>query len=228
MAAAVLDRRNWIFLAALVPAGVLALVWAVLPDRQPGEPVQSRPVAAKPAPAAAEPSRPDARQGSNPQDSAPKAKPFHRKPDFTVKTMLQLDGPLGPGDYVWDDSGVPAGQVAIVVDIKNELIHVYRGGDEIGRSTVIYGDDEKPTPIGVFPIMEKKADYYSKTYGGAPMPHMLRLTADGVAIHGSRQIHPDYATHGCVGLPKKFAAILFREAKVGDYVKITRGWNPAG
>ena len=40
-------------------------------------------------------------------------------------------------------------------------------------------------------------------------------------------IDPDYATHGCVGLPKKFAAILFREAKLGDYVKITQRWDPA-
>jgi len=228
MAAAALDRRNWIFLAALVPAAVLALVWAVLPDRQLNGPVPSPSVADKPVPTTQTSPRPTESQASAPQNSAPKVKPFRREPDFSVKTMLQLDGPLGPGEYVWDDSGVPAGQVAIVVDIKNELIHVYRGGDEIGRSTLIYGGDEKPTPIGVFPIMEKKADHYSKTYGGAPMPHMLRLTADGVAIHGSQQIHPDFATHGCVGLPKKFAAILFREAKVGDYVKITRGWNPAG
>jgi hypothetical protein len=148
------------------------------------------------------------------------------KPDFSVKTALQIDRPLGPGEYVWDDNGVPDGQVAIVADVKNEILYVYRGGHEIGRSTLIYGDDDMPTPIGVFPILEKDANHHSKTYGGAPMPHMLRLTHDGVALHGSQLIHPDYATHGCIGLPKKFAAILFREAKLGDYVKVTRGWTP--
>jgi lipoprotein-anchoring transpeptidase ErfK/SrfK len=224
MAVAILDRRNWIFLAALVPAGLVALVWSVWPGRQGG------PASPPPAAISAPTPTPQAGPAPGPVAAAPtkvQTKPVKQEPDFTVKTALQLDGPLGPGDYVWDDSGVPDGQVAIVVDVKSEIIYVYRGGDEIGRSTLIYGDDEKPTPIGVFPIIEKKADHYSKTYGGAPMPHMLRLTTDGVAIHGSRWIHPDYATHGCIGLPKKFAAILFREAKTGDYVKITRGWNPA-
>lgn len=229
MAGVILDRRNWIFLAALVPAGLVALVATLFlrqPDRQPKAPPPPAPLTQQAAPAAPTPSV-EPVQARPRHQSKGVATPALPPPDFAVKTALQLDGPLGPGDYVWDDSGVPAGRIAIVVDIKNELIYVYRGGDEIGRSTLIYGDDDKPTPIGVFPILQKKADHYSKTYGGAPMPHMLRLTPDGVALHGSRLIHPDYATHGCIGLPRKFAAILFREAKLGDYVKITQGWNPA-
>lgn len=222
MSGVILDRRNWIFLVALIPALLVGLFALRLPEHPSTPP--TTPLA---VPGAVE----------NPTVQAPLAKenparkgarPAPPKPDFSVKTALQLDGPLGPGDYVWDDSGVPAGRLAIVADIKNEILYVYRGGDEIGRSTLIYGDDDKPTPIGIFPILQKNADHYSKTYGGAPMPHMLRLTNDGVAIHGSRLIHPDYATHGCIGLPKKFAAILFREAKLGDYVKVTRGWTPGG
>jgi lipoprotein-anchoring transpeptidase ErfK/SrfK len=196
-----------------------------LPDRSANAPQPApAPVAApqrSEAPAAQEPA-------SKPAPRHAKAKATEAKPDFTVKTALQIDRPLAPGEYVWDDSGVADGPVTIVADVKNELLYVYRGGNEIGRSTLIYGDDDKPTPIGVFPILEKAADYYSKTYGGAPMPHMLRLTPDGVALHGSQFIHPDYATHGCIGLPKKFAAILFRHAKLGDYVKVTRGWTPGG
>lgn len=229
MAGVIFDRRNWIFLIALVPAVVVGLALTYWPKRyvppfpvhneQQAAPVQPAASAPAPAPASNKPLKHRAGKIS--------AKAALPPPDFTVKTALQIDRPLGPGDYVWDDSGVPPGRVAIVVDIKNELIYVYRGGDEIGRSTLIYGDDDKPTPIGVFPILQKNADHYSKTYGGAPMPHMMRLTPDGVALHGSRYIHPDYATHGCIGLPRKFAAILFREAKLGDYVKITNGWNPA-
>ena len=231
MAGVIFDRRNWIYLIALIPAAVVALVLTYWPKRYaPPYPAHNEqqavvqpPVSALAQTPAATASKPAPRHGHKVQ-----TKPALPPPDFTVKTALQLDGPLGPGDYVWDDSGVPAGgRVAIVVDIRNELIYVYRGGDEIGRSTLIYGDDDKPTPIGVFPILQKAADHYSKTYGSAPMPHMMRLTPDGVALHGSRYIHPDYATHGCIGLPRKFAAILFREAKLGDYVKITNGWNPA-
>jgi lipoprotein-anchoring transpeptidase ErfK/SrfK len=222
MAGVIMDKRNWVFLAALVPA-MIAAVFGLLPSgHAPHAPNAPAPVAAP-----AETQAPEAAKPPLLHAPTPKIVPRKARPDFTVKTALQLDGPLRPGDYVWDDSGVAPGHVAIVVDVRNELIYVYRGGHEIGRSTLIYGDDDKPTPIGVFPILEKDADHYSKTYGGAPMPHMLRLTHDGVALHGSGRIDPNYATHGCVGLPKGFAAILFREAKVGDYVKIIRGWDPA-
>lgn len=227
MSGVILDRRNWIFLVALVPALLVGLFALRVPD-------QGMPPSIPPSSVSSETPRPSAAQASastatesTATESTAKAAPAPPKPDFSVKTALQLDRPLGPGDYVWDDSDVPAGRIAIVADVKNEILYVYRGGHEIGRSTLIYGDDDKPTPIGVFPILQKNADHYSKTYGNAPMPHMLRLTQDGVAIHGSRYIHPDYATHGCIGLPRKFAAVLFREAKLGDYVKVTKGWNPA-
>ena len=143
--------------------------------------------------------------------------------DFAVKTVWELDGQLQVGDYIWDDEGVPAGTIRVVVDLDAELLYVYRGGSEIGRSTIIYGFDDKPTPTGVFPIMEKKAEHYSSIYRGAPMPYMQRLTRDGVAIHGS-VVDVDYATHGCIGLPKEFAALLFSQTRKGDRVLVTRGW----
>jgi hypothetical protein len=144
--------------------------------------------------------------------------------DFAVRTVWELDGDLTPGDFIWDDEGVPEGQIRVVVDLDEEMLYVYRGGNEIGRSTMIYGYDNKPTPTGVFPIMTKIADHHSRTYGGAPMPYTLRLTKDGVAIHGSSNVNEDYATHGCVGIPKEFARLLFSQAKVGDRVLVTRGW----
>jgi lipoprotein-anchoring transpeptidase ErfK/SrfK len=225
MSGVILDRRNWIFLIALIPALLVGLFALRLPDRSASTSHAPAPLAAPAAPDAAAPPAAQATAGT-PRHARTSTKPAAPKPDFSVKTALQIDRPLAPGEYVWDDSGVADGRVAIVVDVKNELLYVYRGGHEIGRSTLIYGDDDKPTPLGIFPILEKDADHHSKTYGGAPMPHMLRLTHDGVALHGSRFIHPDYATHGCIGLPKEFAAILFDEAKIGDYVKVTRGWTP--
>jgi len=77
----------------------------------------------------------------------------------------------------------------------------------------------KPTPTGAFPVLQKAADYHSTTYD-APMPYMLRLTADGVAIHASN-VRQGWATHGCVGVPLEFARKLFAEAKLGDQVSIT-------
>src|SRR3546814_11132034 len=72
-----------------------------------------------------------------------------------------------------------------------------------------------------FSIMEKDEDYVSNLYD-APMPYMLRLTNDGVAIHGS-EVEWGLATHGCIGIPTKFAALLFSQAGLGNHVIITKG-----
>ena len=154
------------------------------------------------------------------------AKPPKPRPlsiaDIRIRRELPISQWLRPGDYAWNDEGVPAGPVTIVVNIRARVLSAYRDGIEIGRSSIIYGSNDKPTPFGTFPIMQKDADHRSSIYDGAPMPHMLRLTGDGVAIHGA-EMADDYATHGCIGLPKEFAALLFRAAHVGDPVLVWKG-----
>ena len=55
-----------------------------------------------------------------------------------------------------------------------------------------------------------------------PLPFMLRLTNDGISIHGS-EVEWGYATHGCIGVPVEFAELLFDLAALGDRVIITQG-----
>ena len=143
-----------------------------------------------------------------------------------VHTILDVGRPLGPGDYVWEDDDVPAGAARVVVDVTKRRLYVYRGGVEIGRSYVVVGPPEQPTPIGRFPILQKHADHYSSTYDNAPMPYMLRLTWGGVAIHGS-PVEEDWVTHGCIGVPTAFARILYANVRKGDEVIVTRNWLPA-
>jgi hypothetical protein len=143
---------------------------------------------------------------------------------FPVRSILGLDAPLQPGDYVWDADGVAPGKLTIVVDLYAALIHVYRAGNEIGRSSIIYGYGNKPTPTGIYPILQKDVDHVSNIYKGAPMPWMLRLTWGGISIHGSETISDDIATHGCIGLPHGFAKILFDHAHKGDKVLVTNDW----
>jgi hypothetical protein len=143
--------------------------------------------------------------------------------DLQIKSVLQPDERLEHGDYIWDGEGVPPGPLAIVVDLKAQVLYVYRGGVEIGRSAILYGADDKPTPTGTFNILEKKRHHVSNLYG-APMPYMMRLTWDGVAIHGS-EVEWGSATHGCVGVPSEFAALLFAAAKKGDPVLVTNRWR---
>ena len=146
--------------------------------------------------------------------------------DAAIRGFVELDRPLEYGEYFWDEKDVPAGEVLIVADLDADQMYIYRGGYEIGRSTFIQGSLAKSTPVGVYPILEKKADHYSNIYDGAPMPHMLRLTWDGIAIHGSATISDEYATRGCIGLPRPFAAILFAHAAKGTKVIVTRHWKP--
>ena len=141
---------------------------------------------------------------------------------IVVHRELPITQWLRPGEFAWNDEGAPAGETVIVVNIRARVLSVYRAGVEIGRSSLIYGADNKPTPLGTFPILEKDADHVSNLYD-APMPHMLRLTMDGVALHGSQALADDAATRGCVGLPREFAALLYQAVRVGDRVIIWDG-----
>lgn len=141
--------------------------------------------------------------------------------ELVIRRVLKIDGPFKHGDYVWDDAGVPDGPVVITVDVAAETLSVFRGGYEIGAAVILFGATDKPTPLGVFPITQKKKDHISNLYN-APMPYMMRLTNDGVAIHGSK-VEWGGATHGCIGVPIAFAAKLFSVAKLGDKVIVTKG-----
>ena len=140
---------------------------------------------------------------------------------FVVKRILQIDEPFVHGYYKWDDEGVPAGELVVTVDLKAESISVFRAGYEIGAAVITFGDSEKPTPTGVFPITQKSKDHVSNIYG-SPMPYMLRLTNDGVAIHAS-DVKWGWGTRGCIGVPLEFARLLFEQVKLGDRVMVTNG-----
>ena len=148
------------------------------------------------------------------------AKPADQQ--FVIKRILPISGPIRYGEWHWDEAGVPDGPLVITVDLDARVLSVFRGGYEIGATAVLLGTQEKPTPLGVFPIMMKKAEHYSSTYDDAPMPFTMRLTDDGIAIHGTT-VERGYASHGCVGTPTPFARKLFGVAKLGDRVFITRG-----
>ena len=98
---------------------------------------------------------------------------------------------------------------------------MFRGGHEIAAAAILRGFGDKPTPTGIFPITQKDADHVSSIYD-APMPWMMRLTDDGISIHGSK-VERGYATNGCIGVPDAFAKRLFEQASLGDKVIITDG-----
>jgi lipoprotein-anchoring transpeptidase ErfK/SrfK len=148
---------------------------------------------------------------------APKETPF------VIKRILPIDGPIKYGEWHWDDEGVPAGPLVITIDLDARVMSVFRDGYEIGATAVMLGTDDHPTPLGEFPILSKERHNVSEKYGNAPMPWTLRLTHDGVAIHGGAEVERGYASHGCIGTPNDFISKLYGIAKKGDKVIITRG-----
>jgi len=157
------------------------------------------------------------------------AEPQEPRSPFAVEHYIELDRPLEFGEHFWDESFARAsgarGSAQIVVDLEAEQLYVYRAGIEIARTRITRGWEEYDTPTGVFPILEKDADHYSSTYDNAPMPYNLRLTWKGVAIHGA-EVDSVSATHGCIGVPLKFARELFANVRKGDKVLVTRNWRP--
>lgn len=137
-----------------------------------------------------------------------------------VRSALNVDRAMQYGEFVWNEDGVPAGEVWVVIDLGAQTISAFRGEHEIGTAVTLYGAEEKPTPLGTFPVKAKLKDHWSSLYD-APMPYTLRLTDDGVAIHGS-EVRSGAATHGCLGVPLKFARLLFEEVQVGNEVLIVR------
>lgn len=135
-----------------------------------------------------------------------------------VKSLLVVPRMLQYGDYVWNDEAVPSGPTWIRVDLHSQLISVFRSGDEIGTAVIVYGGDNKETPTGTLHILGKMEKHRSSLYE-AEMPYTLRLTDDGVSIHGS-SVRWGAATHGCIGIPLSFARKLFEVASVGDEVII--------
>lgn len=149
------------------------------------------------------------------------AAPVPANSPFVVKSILKIDEPIKFGQFFWDESAAKTGPIVVTVDLEARTISVFRDGHEIGAAAILKGYGKKPTPTGVFPISQKDADHVSSIYE-APMPYMLRLTNDGVSIHGSK-VERGYATNGCIGVPDGFAKRLFGVASLGDKVIITDG-----
>ena len=193
--------------AALAPRGRATVPPGPAPASSAAPSTAAKPIAAKPSPIAAAP--------------VPAQTPTPPTDAMRIKRILDI-GPIKFGDYAWDTKGVPDGPLIITVDLAAQTLSVFRDGYEIGAAAILYGADDKPTPLGTFPILMKDADHHSSTYDNAPMPYTLRLTGDGVSVHGT-EVAWGYATHGCIGVPVAFAKLLFAQAKLGDRVIITRG-----
>jgi len=163
----------------------------------------------------------------------------------------QVAGPVVNRQRVlheWHDDGGP-GKVSVTISLPDQIAEFERGGREIGWCYVATGKEGHGTAPGSYRITEKLVDKVSGSFGWiedelgnvvngdatpharvpkgmvyvpAPMPYWMRLTAQGVGMHGGLIPDPGKpASHGCIRMPKDFAPLLFEVVEVGTPVTIT-------
>jgi hypothetical protein len=110
--------------------------------------------------------------------------------------------------------------IMAIVSIKSQQVMFYDADGWILRAPVSTGVKGRETPAGVFAVVEKQEDHRSTMYDDAWMPHMQRITWNGVALHGGPL--PGYAaSHGCIRMPYGFAEKLFDKTRIGMRVIIS-------
>ena len=110
--------------------------------------------------------------------------------------------------------------IMAIVSIKSQKVTFYDAEGWILRAPVSSGTTGRETPAGVFSVVQKDKDHHSSLYDDAWMPNMLRITWNGLALHGGPL--PGYAaSHGCVRMPFGFAEKLFDKVAIGTRVIIS-------
>jgi len=109
------------------------------------------------------------------------------------------------------------------------------------------GRPGKETPTGKFPITEMIVDKRSTIFGttyykgqrvhggdkrkykgprdkyvGAPLPYWMRLTGDGIGMHGSGSVHRYPASSGCIRTPHDVVPKIYSKVKKGTPMLVVR------
>jgi len=135
--------------------------------------------------------------------------------------LVEAFGPkvLKPGQYLWRDVPESAGSERIVISLSDQMAYLYRGDTLMAAATISSGRDDKPTPSGIFSVLNKTPMHHSNKYDNAPMPFAQFFESHGIAMHaGFNPGHP--ASHGCIRLPSAFAKKLYSITDVGTPVFI--------
>ena len=107
-----------------------------------------------------------------------------------------------------------ADRVVARVSISAQTMQVFHEGRHLFTWPVSTAKPGKITPTGVYKPEVLSKNHRSRLYGGAPMPFAIFYDGN-YAIHGTDQIKRlgKPASHGCVRLDPKNAAILFQMVK---------------
>jgi len=131
----------------------------------------------------------------------------------------------------------------LVIDRTNQRALLYVGNKVAIDSPTTTGKAGKVTPAGSFKVTEKIKTKRSTIFGtlykngrrvyggdrrkyhgsydkyvGSPLPYWMRLTGDGIGLHGSGSIRRYPASNGCIRLPHSIAPIFF--SKTAKYTPV--------
>ncbi len=145
----------------------------------------------------------------------------------------------------WKGDGVP-GSPRIVIDLSQQRLRYFKGDELVGVSPISSGREGNSTLNGKFRIIEKDLDHRSSLYGsyvdesdsivvgdvdarvdprppgtkfvGAGMRYFMRIVG-GIGMHEGYL--PGYpASHGCIRLPTRMAAIFYENTPHGTPVEV--------
>jgi len=149
-------------------------------------------------------------------------------------------------DDSWWKGDHLSGSPSMTINLSEQRIYYYKGGQLAGVSIISSGREGYDTPTGSFKITQKNRDHQSSLYGnyvdargnilqkevdvrkdpkppgarfdGADMRYFMRVT-------GAVGMHEGYlpgfpASHGCIRLPPHMAHVFFRETPLGTPVKV--------
>ena len=114
------------------------------------------------------------------------------------------------GLFVTTPIAATAGTLVAKVDVSEQVMRVYRNGEQIYRWRVSTARKGKWTPRGAWSAKWLSRHHKSSLYNNAPMPYSIFFNGN-YAIHGTNQIsrlgRP--ASAGCIRLHPDHARILY-------------------
>lgn len=120
---------------------------------------------------------------------------------LSSKELLKIGIRVGSTSLNMGKTKIPfqVGEKRVKVDLQNQVLQAWQGGQLIYRWKVSSGREGKETPNGNYKAGKKEKMHISTIYG-SPMPYSVHL-AGNIFIHGSTLIGSTPGSHGCIRLP---------------------------
>ncbi len=144
------------------------------------------------------------------------------------------------------DAAVP-GKNKVRISLSQQRAQLITPGGVAIDTPVCTGKPGKRTPARSYRVQEKIADKRSNIFGstyykgkkvhggdrrkyrgprdkyiGASLPYWMRMTGDGIGMHGSSYVHRNPRSNGCVRTPHHIIDDIYRKMTKGSKIEVVR------